>query len=309
MSAILPAALTLTGCDQVKKLVGGKPSGQVVATVNGEEITRTELAAEMNGFSSKDPKVMKAAQQQALQQIIMRDLLAQNAKAQKLDKSPAYVMQVRRGEQTLLAQLFERKLAAAAAAPTREEAESFVAAHPSMFAQRRVLVVDQIAASPGGKLKPEQLQPLKTLEQVKGLLDSLSIPYREGATAMDTLTVDPRLMEQIDKLPPGEVFVIPQGGGVVLFNRISQTKSAPVTGDQAVNVAMNVLRNQKSQELIRNQLKNIRTSAESKIVYSSPDLKPPVPPAGGAAAPAAAAATPPAAPAAPADAAPAPPTK
>ena len=41
--AVLPAALMLSGCDQVKKLVGGKPKGQVVATVNGEEITSIEL--------------------------------------------------------------------------------------------------------------------------------------------------------------------------------------------------------------------------------------------------------------------------
>jgi EpsD family peptidyl-prolyl cis-trans isomerase len=137
LAAVLPAALMLSGCNQVKKLVGGKPKGQVVATVNGEEITTTELGAELGNFSSKDPKVMKAAQQQALQQIIMRDLIAQKAKEAKIDKSPEYAVQARRGEETLLGQIYERKLAASAAAPARQDAETFIQSHPQMLGSAR----------------------------------------------------------------------------------------------------------------------------------------------------------------------------
>ena len=73
--AAVSAGLALSGCDQVKKLVGGgKPTGQVVATVDGEEITSLQLRAELGNFSSRDPNIMKAAQQQALQRIILRRL-------------------------------------------------------------------------------------------------------------------------------------------------------------------------------------------------------------------------------------------
>ena len=144
--AVLPVALTLAGCSQVKKLVGGKPKGQVVATVNGQEITTTELGTEMGSFSSKDPAVVKAAQQQALQQIIMRDLLSQKAREAKIDKSPEYTVQVKRGEETLLVQLYQRKLGASVAAPSRQDAEGFIQSHPTMFTGRKILVVDQVIA-------------------------------------------------------------------------------------------------------------------------------------------------------------------
>jgi peptidyl-prolyl cis-trans isomerase C len=292
LAAVLPAALMLSGCDQVKKLIGGKPKGQVVATVNGEEITTTELGTELGNFTSKNPATMKAAQQQALQQIIMRDLIAQKAKEAKLDKSPEYALQVRRGEETLLAQLYQRKLAASAAVPARQDAEAYVSSHPQMFAARKILVLDQVIADPS-KLKKEQIAPLKTLEDVKSLLSSQGVQYQENVAAVDTMNTDPRMIAQIDKLTPGEVFVVPQRGAVV-FNRLSSTRPAPVTGDMAITVATNALRNQKAQELVRTQMISMRTEAEKSIVYNPAfkPAKPFTPPPAPGATPAATSATP-----------------
>jgi peptidyl-prolyl cis-trans isomerase C len=301
LAAVLPAALMLSGCNQVKKLVGGKPKGQVVATVNGEEITTTELGAELGNFTSKNPATMKAAQQQALQQIIMRDLIDQKAKEAKLDKSPDYAVQVRRGEETLLAQLYQRKLATAAAAPSRQDAEAFVQAHPQMFGERKIMVLDQVITNPA-KLHKEQIAPLKTLEDVKSLLNSQGIQYQETVSALDTMSADPRMVTELEKLPAGEIFVAPQRGAVV-FNRINQTRSMPVTGDMAIAVATNALRNQKAQDLVRTQMIAMRQGAESSIVYNpafkpaKPFTPPPAPGAAPAAAPAAAAPAPAATPA------------
>ena len=287
ITAAIAVSMTLGGCSQIKKLVSGKPSGQVVATVNGDEITSLELQQELGGFSSRDPKVMKQAQQQALQQIIMRHLLVQAAKAQKLDKSPEYTLQVLRGEQALLAQSFQRKLAASVAVPSRQEAETFINANPGRFAQRRVFAVDQLIAAPN-KIDPTRFKALNTLEEVKALFDQEGVAYQENVTTLDTLTADPRMVEQVDRLPPGEVFVVPQRGALI-FNRISQAKTVPFRGDAAVTYAINVLRNQKTQEAVRTRMQLMRKEAEPKIVYNAaykpvkaPLAKPGAPPAANA---------------------------
>jgi EpsD family peptidyl-prolyl cis-trans isomerase len=289
LAAAIPVALTLTGCDKIKSMIGGKPKGQVVATVNGDEITTTELQAELGNFKSRDPAAVKAAQQQALQQIIMRDLITQKAKEAKLDKSPQYILQVRRGEESLLANLYERKLAASAAVPARQDAEAFVSSHPEMFAERKVFVVDQILASPA-KLKREDVAPLKTLEEVKSYLTAQGSQFQETQATVDTLTVDPHMTQALEKLPAGEVFVTPRNG-VVVFNRITQTKSLPLIGDPAINYAINVLRGQKAQDVVRTQILAMRQAADAAIVYN-PAYKPAKPfsitpdaPAAGAAAP------------------------
>jgi EpsD family peptidyl-prolyl cis-trans isomerase len=289
------ACLTAGGCDKIKHLMGGKPSGQVVATVNGQEITNLELKSEMGGFASKDPKVMKQAQQQALQTIILRRLVAQQAKTDKLDKTPDYTIQVQRGEETLLAQMFERKIAATLTPPTQRDADNYVAEHPDQFANRRILALDQIMAQPS-KVAPEKFKDLKTLEDVKRLMEAENVPYQEGSSELDTLSAPPNLIAAINKLPPGEVFLLPQRG-VLVFNRVAGAKSAPFRGDLATNYAMRLLGQQRAQGAVRTRLEAMRKAADSKIVYSA-DFKPPPPSAATVApAPGAPAAAPAAAPA------------
>lgn len=286
VAVLIAASATLGGCGRVKQLMSsGKPEGQVVATVNGDEITSLELRQEMGSFASRDLAVMKAAQQRALQGLIMRRLVVQNAKDQKLDKTPEYSLQLRRGEDALLAQLFQRKVASGIAAPSRDEAEAYVSSHPEKFANRRVLVVDQLIAAQN-KISPERLRPIKTYDELRALLDAEHVAYQSTVATVDTLTADPRLLAQIEKLPADEIFVIPQGGGLV-FNRIIEARPVPFQGDPAVAFAINALRTQRAQEAVARQLELMRKSAESKIVYNeaykpAPAAKP------GAAAPAAA---------------------
>lgn len=296
IAGVVSLGLMVSGCDQIKRIAGGgKPSGQVVATVDGKEITNLQLRAELGGFGSRDPAVMKAAQQQALQQIILRELMASAARKDKLDKGSDFTIQVDRGSDTLLSQLYQRKLAAKVTQPTKADAEAFVASRPAMFSNRKVLFVDQVIAAPN-KVDPERLRPLKTLDSVRSLLDAEAVQYQQNAVVIDTLSADPRLVEAISKLPPGEIFVIPQNGSL-LFNQVATTRSVPFTGDMATAYAMNALRQQRAGESVSKQIEAMRKAAESKIVYSD-GFKPPAdkPAKAAAAKPAAAAPVNPAAP-------------
>lgn len=280
-AAALLAATSLSGCDRIKSMLGRKPAGQVIATVNGEEITALQLRAEMGGFSARDPKVMKQAQQAALQQVILRTVVAQEAKRQKLDKSPEYNLQVERGRETLLAQLYQRKVASELPVPTRKDAESFVAEHPDMFAQRKVMVVDQVIARPA-KLDPEKYRPLQTLDQVKSALAGDGVQYQETVSVIDTATAPPQLTAQINKLPPGEVFVVPQNGSLV-FNHIDQARAIPLQGDVAIALATNAVQSQRARDALSQRIKTLREAADGKITYNEAFKPPPKTPAAKAA--------------------------
>jgi len=258
--------LAMTGCDKIKRKLSGQPGGQVVATVNGEEVTSLELRNEMGGFSSSDPKVMKQARDQALQQIIVRDLLAQKAQAQKLDKTPAYSLQVRRGERTLLAQMYESKLFATVAPPTRKEAENYIANNPDKFAKRRIILIDRMVA-PAAQIAKDKIPAIKSLEELKTLLDAQASPYQQTVTAVDTLTAPPATVKGIDALPPGEVFVF-QEGNVLVFNRVFQTRDAPFRGELALSYATDQLRKSQAEDFVRTQIVGVRRAAESSITYA-----------------------------------------
>jgi EpsD family peptidyl-prolyl cis-trans isomerase len=261
------AALLLSGCDQIKKLTGGgKPSGQVVATVDGDEITGLELRSELGNFGTRDPELMKAAQQQALEQIVMRKLLVQEARKAKLDKTADYTLQLHRGEEALLAGLYQRKLASEVTQPSRQEGEAYVAAHPDMFANRRVLFVNQVIAAPN-TIPPERLRPLQTLDAVRNLLDSEGVQYQENAVVLDTLSANPQLIALVNRMPANEIFVVPQQGSLI-FNQVTGERSTPFRGEMATAYAVNLLRGQASQTTVGKKLENLRKSAESKVVYS-----------------------------------------
>lgn len=296
------ACVALVACNNIPGM--GKsskaPSGQVIATIDGEEITLAELRAELAGAPAPPtPQVGKAMQEQALKQILVRKLLAHAAKEQGLDKTPDFAVQRERATETLLAQAVQRKLAVGQSVSTRQEGETFVAEHPGMFAQRKLLTVDQIRM---GRPKNEEdlkgLQPLKSLGDIEAYLQKKGIEYQRGASVIDTASTEPAMIAQLEKLPPGEPFIVPQGG-VILINQIRDSRLAPFTGEPAVNYALGILRNQKLQETVNLGVKNLVTSKASAIKYNdaykparplgAPDPKPAgAPPAAAPAVPAAA---------------------
>jgi hypothetical protein len=148
------------------------------------------------------------------------------------------------------------------------------------------------------------LQPLNTLEEVTSLLAQRGVKFQPASGDLDSLTLDPRLLDQMLKLKPAEVFVFPQNG-VVLVGRIKELKTQPVADDVALKHATQLLRAQRTQESLRRQFTQIAAAAKSKVKYNK-DYAPPAPPKAGAAAPAAKGAVPAPAATAPATSAPAP---
>ena len=125
--ALIPAAcLTLGGCDFGAKSKSKAPTGQVVATVDGDEITMRELRAELAGATFPDANARKAAEQAALQSIINRKLVAKAALEAELDKTPDFALQKERANELLLAQALQKKIVDEAPAPSREEATTYV---------------------------------------------------------------------------------------------------------------------------------------------------------------------------------------
>jgi peptidyl-prolyl cis-trans isomerase C len=292
------ACVALVAC-HIPGLPGGNkaPSGQVVATVDGEEITLSELRTELAGAAAPpSPQAAKLMEEAALRQIIIRHIMAKAAHDQELDKTPAFAIEKARANQGLLTQALQRQLASTSPAPSHADAEAYVASHPGMFADRRLLTVDQIRmARPKSEEDLKAFLPLKTLPEFETLLTQKGLQYQRTASVIDTGSTDPNMVAQIEKLPPGEVFMVP-ANGMVLANQIRDSKPAPFTGAVAVNYAMGVLRSQRVQEVVGKGVENLIKSKASTVKYNDaykptqplvPSMKAPAPAAASAPAPAA----------------------
>jgi peptidyl-prolyl cis-trans isomerase C len=245
----MATCLLLVGCGKDKE-----PKGQVVATVNGEEITAIDLRNEMGNFRAPDAATRKAAESAALEQIIQRKLLVGVAEERKLDKTPDYVQQKQRMEEAFLIRYWQQNVAKAVPPASKEEVASFIAAHPELYAERRVYVLDQIR-SPlvRDPALINALKPLKSLPEVAALLTSKNIQFQQGEGQLDLLQTPPELAAQILKLPAGEVFVVPQGN-IMTMNQIRETRIVPVTSEVATAHATQYLLAQRTQQAVQRDL-------------------------------------------------------
>jgi EpsD family peptidyl-prolyl cis-trans isomerase len=261
----LPIILAVSGCHSKTAKV---PSGQVVATVNGREITQRELQVEMAGRTAATPAAQKAEQQAALDRIVRRLILSNAAAEQGLDKEPNFAILNERAKQTLLIQLMESKVAASVPAPSNEEVTQFIQANPNIFADRKLLDVDQIRTPrPGDQKIIKDMQPLKTLDEIAAYLTQNQIPFQRGTNVMDTVGQEPKLVNAVMALPPHEVFIV-SSGNEIMINQIRQSRVQPFVGPDAIRYASSLLRRQHIQEAVTKKVGRLVMEGRKTVTVS-----------------------------------------
>ena len=274
--------MLITGAGALLLLVGGcekKVGGQVVAVVNGEEVTQQEVNAELQAANIPATADKKAVMAQVVQQIVDRKLLVQKAKAEGLDKSPNYLEQLRRGEDALIINLLTTKAAKGVALPDTAAVDKFIAENPTLFSQRKRYTLDQISVpQPTDQTVLRQLEPAHSLEAVAATLSAAGIQFTRGNAELDSAMLPPPVAAKIAALPAGEPFVTPDKGRIVA-SVITSTTPSPTPEAQARPAALELLRRQSLGAAMQKQLDAARAAA--KITYQ-PGFTPPKTPAPGA---------------------------
>ena len=265
------SSLTLTAICLALGACGNKtkaPAGQVVATVNGHEITQSELAAETGDLNpALSPAARKSFEQASLQNIVARYILADAARQAKLDKTPLAAILELRAKDLALVDLIQRKLRRDVPLPSREEARIYASDHPATFTQRRIFLVDQYVARDVPPSLLKQLDPLHTLEEVGAVLTENNVAFSKTVGVLDALNIDPDAAEQIANLPPGEVFLSPEGS-IIRANRVRETEVDPILGEDAIRIAREVIQNKRSAELLDRQISGILVIGGRNVRYN-----------------------------------------
>lgn len=231
------AGLLLSGCAK-------QPGGQVVAVVGDDEITLTELRAEARTPAGSVGPEAQATNAAALARLVDRNVLAEYARTQGLDRSPDYVARRRQIEQSLLASLAIRKLAGTPPKPGADEVSRFISANPTLFGKRERLDIDRIQiASPSDRATIKALVDLQDLDATEARLVAQKIKFSRGRGVFDTASIDPAVAKQIAALPNGEIFDITSAGSTYISKIVGRTPivapPANWTGAAAALVARN----------------------------------------------------------------------
>lgn len=288
VTAVAAAALAVSGCGSKD---GKLDKGQVVASVDGDEITIFELNAEVQAAQAQAGTDRKLAEQLALQRIIERKILAKVAREQKLDKTPAFLIQQRRADELILTTMLRDRIAGGITQPTDAEIAQYQTAHPDRFAQRKIYSVEQILFPPPTSAdKFKQFAPLKTLDQLAAKLTADGVQFRRAPTQIDTAALPPEIAGKIAALPVTEMFILPTQQGLTA-NIITATTVQPVPADQARELAASALRNERFSKAADAQLNERLKKARATVKYQPGYGAPPQLNGGTATPPAAAPAT------------------
>ncbi len=238
------------------------PSGQVVAVVNGEEITTAELNEEArvrNLPIARD----RAARDALVQELVDRKLLVDAAMERGLHETPQHLLTVRRLREIALAQqlLSDQN---GSRQWSQQQLEQFITANPHAFQERALLGVDRIAVQ----------QPLTpalriALAAAPGAEEMTAIARRAGLSVerqretWDSATLTDPLKSRYDQLQPGRTFFTPTAGGAVAGVVVSRTPQ-PVPSEQRLDLARSLLEQQASNARLEQLLQQVRSSAEVK---------------------------------------------
>ncbi len=252
---VLVAGLFLAGCQKA-------PKGQIIAIVNGDEVSLQELNAELQGVRVPDTANRDLLRKQVLQRLIDRKLIVQKAREQGLDKTPEYVAQQRRAEENILVAMLGQKVAATVPMPDDRDIAQYIADNPTQFTGRQRLLLDQIQfAAPKDPKKLMILRDAHSLDEVATGVQSLGLGFSRGKGVIDTGRLDPQIMKVINGLPPGEPFVLPSNGAYVASVIVGRD-ATPTPQNVSRLAAAEMVRRKELINESRAQVARARTNAE-----------------------------------------------
>ena len=258
------------------------PEGQVVATLNGTDITRPELQAEL-GAPLPEGDAGAPQRNAVLDALIKRKLLAGYAAEQKIDKAPGFVLAQRRASESILAEEALRKATSSASSGGyTTTAENYLARNPQVFNERAVILVDQLQFRPD--VKPElgkQITAAKTLDAAQALLAAARSPYFRTWATIDTATLSTDQARRMVALGGEKLFLAPSPAGMTL-NRIERVRPVPREPEMAQGLAVRTVNQQEAARQAKSLLDTLR--AKAKITYAkgfAPPAEPKSPPVSG----------------------------
>lgn len=256
--------LALAGCQ------GSPPDGQVIARVDGTEITRRELLGEMEAEGLSADAALPGVQAALVRRLVDRALLARAAEQALVDRTPAYQAAVYRSREMLLAQAYADRVAQTLPQPTAAETSAFMAANPQMFGQRRVVVLDRISM-PGTVTLPAGAARARTMDAVAGALRAVGLAFGRTQAMEDTRTMDARRAVALRTAVPG-VPAVRQANGLLLVEAPVSGWLVPPGGEDAAAVARAAILARRQAAAVEGLLASLRQRA---VIRYQPGFGPP----------------------------------
>jgi EpsD family peptidyl-prolyl cis-trans isomerase len=243
---------------------GGKKeasSGQVLASVDGQEITIHQLNNELGKSGAAE------ASKQLLDGLVARQVLVNAAKKEKIDSDPAVLAELERTRDLVLAQAYVRSKIGMPARPTPSEIEGFYQQHPEWFAQRKQYEFAELVI--GATSLSKELNDLMTgtrpIEEVAAWLETHRIQYTRLQVVKTSMDLPPAMLNSLKNMERGSLFIVREGPSAILAS-LQDVKPLPMSLAVATPQIQQYLMQQRQSQMTDQELNRLKAAA--KIEYT-----------------------------------------
>lgn len=261
------SGLTAIACVALLSACGGGKEGgatQVAAKVNKEEISVHQINHVLQRQPGIRPEMVPAASKRILEGLIDQEVAIQQAVEQKLDRDPRVVAALEAARRDIIARAYADRVAEAAAKPTPEEVKAYYDSKPALFAQRRVVTLNEFSIELPAEQRQEaaaKLQAARSADELSAALKAANYKFvaRNVTQAPENLPM--ALVDRIGAMTEGQSIVLstPTGATVAI---LQSAKPAPVTLDAARPAIEQYLLNDRKRKLVTDEVKRLRTAAQ-----------------------------------------------
>ena len=255
------AAFT-TGCGNKEKV-----ATQVVAAVDGEEISVHQINAILSKARGVTPENLPKAKVEILGGLVEQQLAINLAMSKKLDRSPEVVAAIETAHREILARAAMEQIASVQVKPTDDEAQKYYAEHPALFSERRVFNLQEIAfgrAVEGVDQIRARVSSAKTMEEIAAWLKDRKVEFSVNGGTRPAEQLPLEVLPQLHAFKDGQIGLVETKEGYLIV-RVIASRSQPVTEAQALPTIKVFLANQRGAEAVK--LAKNEMKAKAKIEY------------------------------------------
>lgn len=256
----------LCGCGGNKN--DGTTPTQVVAKVNGSEISVHQVNALMGSRQFPSTDAADQARLQALNKLIEQQLAYDQALERKLDRTPDVVMAIESMKREIVARAYLEQVLSGLSEPSKDEIRDYYRSNPALFSNRKIYTLQELAVEP----KAEILDELKakaasgaTLEEIAEWLKSQNVEFRSNAVSRAAEQIGLELLPQVAQLKDGEMTVF-QGPKNYLVVRVAASKLKPIGEQDAQARISQFLRNKRAREMVAQEIRRLKEEATIEYV-------------------------------------------
>lgn len=257
----MASTILLTGCGKKDKLVT-----QVVASVEGEEITVQQINGVLSKARGISPENLSKAKVEILGSLVEQQLAINMAISKKLDRSPEVVAALESARRDILSRAALEQIAASQAKPTDEDAKKYYIDHPELFSERRIFNVQEIAFGKNVENIDEiriQIGNSRTMEELAAWLKAKNIQFAANAGSRAAEQVPLEVLPKLHAFKDGQIGLI-ESNDAYLVMHVVGSRLQSVSEVQALPTIKLFLMNQRGAEAVKLAKEEMKSKANIK---------------------------------------------